>query len=360
MKNYKSAVIGAGPAGLGAALALTRAGVEVDIFEKQAEIGLERRGETIRFNPEMEALLGIGFFESQAIHRVNKRRYYSHSGRRFIDRTISEFNLIIDWTQFLKAIAESAGRAGARIHLNSEIDEVVIKDAQVQGIKLKDKEYAADAVFSCGGHADPACRLIGIDRSRMDRPVEKHLVRNYSGPEDRLEYHFHADSRGIAVGCIFPRGKGEAELIIMGMKDSWLPGFEDFSESHKVFADRMKGTIVEYKLKTKIPMGAMLIDSMPRPRLIMAGDAMGHVQSRGGSGIRTSFLIAYSCGVAAANALKYVGWDNIQSVLGRSLHLIELKRHNLIYSKARRLMFKPAGSPERMDMLWPLMSTALR
>jgi hypothetical protein len=37
-----------------------------------------------------------------------------------------------------------------------------------------------------------------------------------------------------------------------------------------------------------------------------------------------------------------------------------LEKHNLIYSKARQLMFKPAGSPERMDMLWPLLSAALR
>ncbi len=360
MENNKTAIIGAGPAGLGAALALSHAGVEVDVFEKQPELGLERRGETIRFNPEMEALLGNGFFESQAVHRVNKRRYYSHSGKRFVDRIISEYNLIIEWTHFLKAIAERVEKAGSRIHLNSEIDEIVMDGARVAGVKLKDDEFDADAVFSCGGHTDPACRLIGIDRSKMDRPVEKRLVKNYSGPEDRLEYHFHADGKGLAVGCIFPRGKGEAEIIIMGMKYSWLPGFEDFSELHKVFADRIKGTIDEYVLKTNIPMGAMLNDCMPRTGLFMAGDTMGHVQARGGSGIRTSFLIAYSCGVAAANALKYGGWDNVQSIIGKSPHLKELEKHNLIYSKARQLMFKPAGSPERMDMLWPLLSAALR
>ena len=360
MDNNKTVIIGAGPAGLGAALALSHAGVEVDVFEKQPEIGLERRGETIRFNPEMEALLGKGFFESQTIHRVNKRSYYSHSGKRFVERTISEYNLIIEWPQFLKAIAERVEKSGTRIHLNSKIDEIVMDGARVAGVKLKDDEFDAEPVFSCGGHTDPACRLIGIDRSKMDRPVEKHLVKNYSGPEDRLEYHFHAEGGRLAVGCIFPRGKGEAEIIIMGMKDSCLPGFEDFSEGHNVFADRIKGTIDEYVLKTKIPMGAMLNDCMPRPGLFTAGDAMGHVQARGGSGIRTSFLIAYACGVAAANALKYGGWEGAASVIQKNPQLKSLKTHNMIYSKARQLMFRPAASPKRMDMLWPLLSAALR
>jgi flavin-dependent dehydrogenase len=149
MKNKTAVIIGAGPAGLGAALALSRAGVEVDVFEKQPEIGLERRGETIRFNPEMEALLGKGFFESQAIYRVNKRRYYSHSGKRFVDRTISEYNLIIEWPQFLKSIAEKVEKSGARIHLNSKIDEIVMDGVRVAGVKLKDDEFDADAVFPC-------------------------------------------------------------------------------------------------------------------------------------------------------------------------------------------------------------------
>ena len=228
MRAGNAIVIGAGPAGLGAALALSRAGIEVDIFESQTVPGERRRGETIRFNPEMEALLGAGFFESQTIHKINKRRYYSHSGKRYIDRTISEFNLIIEWQDFIRAIAQRVEASGARIHPGSEIDEVVVDGGRAAGVRQSGSELCADAVFACGGTCDPAGRQIGIARGAMDRPAAKWLIKNYSGPEDRLEYHFHSMSGNLAVGCIFPRGSGEAEIIMLGMSGGWMPEIDEF------------------------------------------------------------------------------------------------------------------------------------
>jgi flavin-dependent dehydrogenase len=360
MKNNKAVIIGAGPAGLGAALALSRAGIEVDVFEKQPDIGQQRRGETIRFSPEMEALLGKGFFESQTIHRVNKRRYYSHSGKRFVDRTISESNLIIDWRDFIKGIAAKAEASGAKIHTDMEVEGIIIEKGRAQGVKTSRGEYSTGAIFSCGGTGDPVSSLIGIDRSKMDRPAAKWLLKNYGGPEDRLEYHFHAEGGRLAAGCIFPRGKAEAEIIILGMSGNWLPGLEEFSNSHKVFSERIKGSIVEYSLRTLIPMGGMISECMPAKGLFAAGDVFGHVQARGGSGIRTSFMIAYACGAAGAHALRYGDWDRAAAVIRKNPQLKSLKMHNLIYSKARLLMFRPAASGKRMDFMWPVLSSALR
>jgi flavin-dependent dehydrogenase len=345
---------------LGAALALSRAGIKVDVFEKQPDIGRQRRGETIRFSPEMEALLGKGFFESQTIHRVNKRRYYSHSGKRFVDRTISEYNLIIDWRDFIKEIAGRAEESGAEIHTGKVVEGIMIEKGRAQGIRLSDEDYSADAIFSCGGIGDPVSSLIGIDRSKMDRPAAKWLLKSYGGPEDRLEYHFHAEGGRLAVGCIFPRGKGEAEIIILGMSGNWLPELEEFCGSHRVFSERIKGSSVEYSLRTFIPMGGMITECMPAKGLFAAGDALGHVQARGGSGIRTSFLIAYACGAAGALALGYGDWDRAAAVIRKNPQLKSLKMHNLIYSKARQLMFRPAASEKRMDFMWPLLSSALR
>jgi flavin-dependent dehydrogenase len=360
MKNKKAVVIGAGPAGLGAALALARAGIEVDIFEKQQDLGRQRRGETIRFSPEMEALLGNGFFESQTIHRVNKRRYYSHSGKRFVDRTISEYNLIIEWQNLIKGIAGKAEESGARIHTGTEVEGIIIEKGSARGVKVSREDSSADAIFSCGGIDDPVSSLIGIDRSKMDRPAAKWLLSNYGGPEDRLEYHFHAEAGRLAAGCIFPRGKAEAEIIILGMSGNWLPALEEFCGYHRVFSERIKGSIVEYSLRTLIPMGGMITECMPAKGLFAAGDALGHVQARGGSGIRTSFLIAYACGAAGAHALKYGDWDRAAAVIRKNPQLKSLKMHNLIYSKARQLMFRPAASEKRMDFMWPLLSSALR
>ncbi|HEY9160112.1 MAG TPA: FAD-dependent monooxygenase [Desulfomonilia bacterium] len=358
--NYKAIVIGAGPAGLGAALALSRAGIEVDIYERQKEIGLQRRGETIRFSPEMEALLGKGFFESQTIHKINKRRYYSHSGKKLVDRTISEYNLIIDWQCFIRAIAAVVEKSGARINTGTAVEGIVIEKGRARMVRLSGRDCPADLVYSCGGIDDLSSILAGIDRSRLDRPAAKWILKNYGGPEDRLEYHFHAEDGRLAVGCIFPRGKGEAEIIILSLSNNWLPELEEFSSFHKIFSERINGATVEYSLRTSIPMGGMITECMPAKGLFTAGDALGHVQARGGSGIRTSFLISNACGVAGANALRYGNWDRVPEIIRKNSHMKSLRIHNLIFSELRMLMFRPAATEQGMDILWPAISAALR
>jgi flavin-dependent dehydrogenase len=360
MKNNKAIVIGAGPAGLGAALALTRAGIEVDIYERQHEIGLQRRGETIRFSPEMEALLGRGFFESQTIHKINKRRYYSHSGKKLVDRTISEYNLIIDWKDFIRAIGSVVEKSGARIHTGTAVEGIVVEKGMARMVRISGRDCPADLIYSCGGIDDLSCILTGIDRSKLDRPAAKWILKNYDGPEDRLEYHFHAEGGRLAVGCIFPRGKGEVEIIILSLSNNWLPELEEFSGFHRIFSDRIKGSTVEYSLRTSIPMGGMITECMPARGLFMAGDALGHVQARGGSGIRTSFLISNACGVAGAHALRYGNWDRVSAEVKNNPHMKSLRVHNLIFSELRMLMFRPAATEQGMDILWPAISTALR
>ncbi|GAB4436427.1 MAG: hypothetical protein OHK0011_19560 [Turneriella sp.] len=68
-------------------------GLAVTVLEKEAEIGIHRRGETIRFHQGMENLLYPGFFAEQTIHKINQRTYYSHTGKKTADRQISTWNL---------------------------------------------------------------------------------------------------------------------------------------------------------------------------------------------------------------------------------------------------------------------------
>ncbi|HNR52780.1 MAG TPA: FAD-dependent oxidoreductase, partial [Deltaproteobacteria bacterium] len=108
-------VVGAGPAGLGAALGLARKGMDVAVLDMQDRIGSRRRGETIRFDREMDAHLGKGFFERQTIRTIRKRSYFSHTGLRRVDRTIKNPNCIISWPDFIRSMADVVKAAGARI-----------------------------------------------------------------------------------------------------------------------------------------------------------------------------------------------------------------------------------------------------
>ena len=77
--NVDVLVIGAGPAGLGAGIGALARGAQVLVVERQNNVGDTIKGETIHFNPEMEAILGKGFFNRNTVAVTNRRRYYSPS-----------------------------------------------------------------------------------------------------------------------------------------------------------------------------------------------------------------------------------------------------------------------------------------
>lgn len=370
--TYLNAVIiGAGPAGLGASIGLARKGIAVTVIEQQEELGSVRRGETIRADMHMEEILGHGFFERIAIRKVNQRRYISHTGKCQIERVIKNPNIIFSWPVLINEIAGLAEKSGVRFLTGLTVTSLVERSGIVGGVMASKngvaEEFPADAVISCGGFNDPASHHIRQDRSGIDRVVTKRLVRGYTGQETHLEYHFHIKPTGMVVGTMFPRGKGEAEFILLdtSMGNHVQPAFDEFSHFHLEFGRLLKGTQTFYELETWIPMGGMLYPFSPRQGLVMAGDALGHVQARGGSGIKTSFLIGHAAGSLAADVMRSGGWtkDNrkkFEKTIKDNSHVRSLRLHNLIFSNLRTRIFTCISSPEDMDRKWPILQIALR
>lgn len=369
MSSSTAIVIGAGPAGIGAALALARQGIKVTLIEKEAEIGINRRGETIRFHQGMEDKLYKGFFAEQTIHRINQRTYYSHTGKKKADRQISTWNLIIEYPRFVQALAKVAADAGVEILKSTPLERINKEGGRVKSVLAGGKEFEADIFFSTAGHKDPTLDTTKRAASRMDIPIRKYLVKNYAGRDTHLEYFFHVDETYPAICAIFPRGNREAEILYMFLTDSAskppkevdlkiISGIIDnFETLHPVFGEKLRGAERYYETNTLIPMGNIGSEVLPMPNLIVAGDAVGQVEARGGSGIRSSFMMGYLSGeTAVQNLLRENFSAQSQSAFRKAVldseQMHELKDLNLKFGIPRRLFFSTVTSPGAMDMFW--------
>jgi flavin-dependent dehydrogenase len=375
-------VIGAGPAGLGAGMGALARGARVLVVERQKNVGDTIKGETIHFNPEMEAILGKGFFDRNTVAVTNRRRYYSPTDTRWIDRVIDDPNLIFEWTPFMHDMTAVAKANGLDIMFSSEVMNLIVEDGRVAGARVRNsgkvREIRARVVVGSDGTEGITSRELGIGRGKIDCPILKLRVENMRYPDIRLEYFTHIhEGDPPSVGYIFPSGNGKADIGLLIFKPNTprgipvpdaasVDGFlQRFIAKHPVFRDRMKGTKETYRLFTIIPMGGFIDRFVAAPGVVMVGDSAGQVEAKGGSGIASSFLIGHHVGQILGRDVKApMPWKN------RDMNRLEaeIKTHP-IYAKVasyyryirpiRSLMFK-IHSAETADRRFGLISKVLR
>jgi flavin-dependent dehydrogenase len=375
-------VIGAGPAGLGTGIGALARGANVLVVERQKDVGDTIKGETIHFNPEMEAILGKGFFDRNTVAVTNRRRYYSPTDSRWIDRVVDDPNLIFEWPPFMHDMTAAAKKNGLDMMFSSEVVDLIVDEGTVAGARVrrggKVHEITARVVVGADGTEGITSRELGIDRRKIDCPILKLRVENMNYPDIRLEYFTHIhEGDPPSVGYIFPSGNGMADIGLLIFKPNTPRGIpvpdaasidgylQRFIAKHPVFRERMKGAKETYRLFTVIPMGGFIDRFVAAPGVVMVGDSAGQVEAKGGSGVASSFLIGHHVGeILARRAKAGLSWKN------RDMSRLEaeIKTHP-IYAKVasyyryirpvRTLMFM-IHSAETADRRFGLISKVLR
>ena len=256
-------VVGAGPAGLFAALQLIERGFRPIVLERGKDVDSRRKDMALisreqKVNPESNYCFGEG-----GAGAYSDGKLYTRSKKRgSVDKVLQIFvqhgaqrEILVDahphigtdrLPNVIKAIRETIIAAGGEVHFETRVSELIIKDNRIEGVTTADGQRFDGPVILATGHSArdvyemldrlgvtmmPKGIAVGV---RLEHPQKTIDRIQYHSPQGRgkylpaAEYSMLTRVDGRAVysfcmcpgGFIIPAASGEGQLVVNGMSPS--------------------------------------------------------------------------------------------------------------------------------------------
>ena len=256
-------VVGAGPAGLFAALQLIERGFRPIVLERGKDVDSRRKDMALisreqKVNPESNYCFGEG-----GAGAYSDGKLYTRSKKRgSVDKVLQIFvqhgaqrEILVDahphigtdrLPNVIKAIRETIIAAGGEVHFETRVSELIIKDNRIEGVSTADGQHFDGPVILATGHSArdvyemldrlgvtmmPKGIAVGV---RLEHPQKTIDRIQYHSPQGRgkylpaAEYSMLTRVDGRAVysfcmcpgGFIIPAASGEGQLVVNGMSPS--------------------------------------------------------------------------------------------------------------------------------------------
>ncbi len=263
VSNFKEAVVvGAGPAGLFAALRLIELGVRPIVVERGKNVD-DRLKDVAKISREgiVDPESNYCFGEGGAGAYSDGKLYTRSKKRGSIDRILGIFHqhgasedILVDahphigtdkLPKVIKAMRETIISCGGEVHFATKVTDLLIKDNEVIGVKCSDDAFYGPVILATGHSARDIytmlkSRSVAIEAKgiavgvRLEHP--QHLIdciqyHNKNGRGKYLpaaEYNFvtQVDGRGVYSFCMCPGGfivpaaSDADQLVVNGMSPS--------------------------------------------------------------------------------------------------------------------------------------------
>ena len=306
--NYNVLIVGGGPAGLAAASAAAKQGVQTLVLERQNEIGYPIHTSGGSWVKDMKT---IGVPE-HLYHPIAKVIFLSPQ-REVVLHYNPSVACVVDVRGLYQHLAERAIVAGATIRVRHTVDQILQENGRVLGVTAKTRvgeriPFAADVTIDASGFS----RHVGV-RTEMGKAFHRY---GFGAEYDLYAPNYPPDELFLIMGSAyapngyawaFPRGNGRVRLGVGVI----LP---DNDDDARVYLDRIMHDIPQ--LATRFAGASPLeyhtglfpsegpVERFSRDGLLLAGDAGGHGSTLVGEGIRFAIYAGKMAGEVAAEAVK--------------------------------------------------------
>ena len=271
-------IIGAGPAGLYAALRLIELGLKPIIFERGKEV--VERGKDIAqiqrnqgVNPDSNYAFGEGgagtFSDGKLFTRSKKRGDYNRALQRLVFHGASpeilyEAHPHIGSDRLPRIIAnmrDTIRAAGGEVHFESRVEELVVRNGRVEGVVVGGNRVEAQTVVVATGHsARDIYYMLNASGVRLEAKAYAMGVRIEHPQQliNNIQYHRSPDmeylpaasyslvqqvgGRGVYSFCMCPGG-----FIVPAMTDSAESVVNGMSPSHRGSPYANSGFVTEIR-----------------------------------------------------------------------------------------------------------------
>ena len=316
MKKHDLVVVGAGPAGLAASITAAENNLDTVLIEKSSEIGYPIKTSAVSWKEVLE--------EWNLLDSIMHSWYSSfyiksaHSGREtridFEDKRVGT----LDYHKFLRKLALKAAKNGSEILLSERVEEPLMKNGSVKGVKTDKREIESEMVIDCSGANAVIGKQIGLVPN--DEEIEIGIGKEYEftnfeiNDERTLEFYVGDEIVPIGYGWVFPldqKGGGRARVGVstvyntpekIDRKDIEYWHNKLLSKESPIH-DNCKDAQPYEVHRGAYPLCGML-EKPYSDGLILAGDSAGQAGMLLGEGIRYAMEFGKRAGITATEALE--------------------------------------------------------